>query len=85
MGGTTSKTVPTGPPNLFKTDPNAATYSGTYVEAELAKASAVAREIEKKSKSAGLLAFGLSGLSGLLFLGGLCLVIYYILARYKLA
>ena len=82
MGGTTSKTVPAGPPNLFKTDPNAATYSGTYVEAELARASAVAREIQKKSQSAGLWVFGLTGLSGILFMAGVAVLIYYLLARF---
>ena len=96
MGGTTSKPVEEAPANLFKADPNAATYSSTYVESELAKASAVARQIQEQAEAqasqlgsqvSGLSSWvwGLTSISSILFLAGVGLLIYYIMVRFKLA
>lgn len=96
MGGTTSKPVEEVATDLFKADPNAATYSSSYVQSELSKASAVAKQIQDEatlqaeklgSQVSGLSAWawGLSGLSTILFLTGIGLLIYYLLARFQAA
>jgi len=93
MGGTTSKPVEQVATDLFKPDPNAATYSSSYVQSELAKASAVAKQLQDDaalqatqlgSQVSGLSSwvFGLTGLSSVLFLAGIAVLIYYLLARF---
>ena len=67
MGGTTSKPVEKVSTDLFKADPNAATYSSSYVQSELSKASAVAKQIQDKASSMSAWAWGLTGLSWILF------------------
>jgi len=79
MGGTTSKPVEKVSTDLFKADPNAATYSSSYVQSELSKASAVAKQIQDKASSMSAWAWGLTGVSWILFLLLVGVGIYYLL------
>jgi hypothetical protein len=93
MGGTTSKPQVAEAPK-FTPDLAKATFSGDYVQSELAKASETTKQLAEQaaaqagelgSKITGLSSWvwGLTGLSGLLFLAGLGLLVYYLLAVYR--
>ena len=95
MGGTTSKPVEEVATDLFKPDPNAATYSSSYVQSELAKASATARQIQEEaaaqasqlgSQVSGLSSWvwGLTGISWILFLALVAIGVYYMLYWFKI-